>query len=116
IAERLKAVGIVHLPLFVAPNDTTHTVWRSGLAPYNGTLTAKQIASSEPAPPRDGGFSYVLAPEGVLFELTGGPDTRPSFSHIHFFHEHPQCAANWFVKNLGMELPPARTAAGVETP
>ena len=32
-----------------------------------------------------GGFSYVVAPDGVLFELTGGPDTRPSLSHVHFF-------------------------------
>jgi catechol 2,3-dioxygenase-like lactoylglutathione lyase family enzyme len=116
MAERLKAVGVEHLPLFVAPNDTTHTVWRAGLAPYAGTLTARQIASAEPTPPRDGGFSYVLAPEGVLFEFTGGPETKPAFSHIHFFHEQPQCAANWFVKNLGMELPPVRGAGGVETP
>jgi len=124
MAERLKALGVSHLALYVAPNDTVHTTWRSGLAPYAGTLTAQQIAAVEkpaaenaaPAPPRAGGFSYVLAPEGVLFEFTGGPDTKPSFSHIHFFHEHPQCAANWFVKFLGMELPPVRGANGVEAP
>ena len=95
--DRLGPLGIVHLPLFVYPNDTTHTVWRSGLAPYAGTPTAAQIASIQNAPPRDGGFSYVVAPDGVLFELTGGPTTRDSFSHIHFFHEQPLCAANWFV-------------------
>jgi catechol 2,3-dioxygenase-like lactoylglutathione lyase family enzyme len=119
LAERLKPLGIVHLPLYLAPNDTVHTTWRAGLAPYAGNLTASQITQAmkaEPTPPRDGGFSYVLAPEGVLFELTGGADTKPSFSHIHFFHEHPQCAANWFVKNLGMELPPTRSANGTETP
>ncbi len=119
MAERLRAVGVSHLPLYIAPNDTTHTTWRSGLAPYAGTLTASQIAqamSAEPTPPRDGGFSYVLAPEGVLFEFTGGPETKPSFSHMHFFHEQPQCAANWYVKFLGMELPPVRDAKGVETP
>jgi catechol 2,3-dioxygenase-like lactoylglutathione lyase family enzyme len=104
IAARLRAVGITHLPLFLSPTDT-HTVWRSGLAPYAGTLTAAQIDTAKPADPRDGGFSYVVAPDGVLFELTGGPGTHDSFSHIHFFHEHPQCAANWYAEHLGMELP-----------
>jgi catechol 2,3-dioxygenase-like lactoylglutathione lyase family enzyme len=71
---------------------------------------------AEPTASRGGGFSYVLAPEGVLFEFTGGPETKPSFSHLHFFHEQPQCAANWYVKNLGMELPPVRDSKGAETP
>ncbi|MGH9204814.1 MAG: VOC family protein, partial [Vicinamibacterales bacterium] len=68
------------------------------------------------SPPRPGGFSYLVAPDGVLFELTGGPDTRDSFSHVHFFHEQPLCAANWYVEHLGMELPPVRDSAGRETP
>ena len=114
IDGRLKPLGITHLPLFTSPRDTI-TVWRSGLAPYAGTLTAKQF----PAPPaasRPGGFSYVVAPDGVLFELTGGPDTKESFNHMHFFREHPLCAANWYVEHLGMELPPVRDSSGKETP
>jgi catechol 2,3-dioxygenase-like lactoylglutathione lyase family enzyme len=115
IAARLAAIGVKHLPLFVSPTDTT-TVWRSGLSPYAGTVTAKTLATAEVAPPRDGGFSYVVAPDGVLFELTGGPGTRDSFSHMHFYHERPLCAANWYVEHLGMELPPIRDSTGAETP
>ena len=115
VAARLAAVGITHLPLFTSPRDT-HTVWRSGLSPYAGTLTAQQLATAQAAPPRDGGFSYVVAPDGVLFELTGGPNTHDSFSHMHFYHERPLCAANWYVEHLGMELPPVRDSGGVETP
>ncbi len=113
IATRLRPLGITHLPLFTSPTDTK-TVWRSGLAPYAGTLTAKQFPAT-PAAARPGGFSYVVAPDGVLFELTGGPDTRDSFSHIHFFREHPLCAANWYVEYLGMELPPVRDNSGKES-
>ncbi len=113
LAARLETVGITHLPLYIAPNDA-RTVWRSGLAPYSGSLTAKQIAVAESAGPRDGGFSYVVAPDGVLFELTGGPNTRDSFSHVHLFHEQPLCASNWYVESLGMELPPARDSTGTE--
>jgi catechol 2,3-dioxygenase-like lactoylglutathione lyase family enzyme len=114
--DRLAPLGIEHLPLFLYPNDTVHTVWRSGLAPYAGTPTATQLATIAEAAPRDGGFSYVVAPDGVLFELTGGPTTRDAFSHIHFYHEQPLCAANWYVAHLGMELPPVRDSAGKETP
>ena len=115
IAARLKTVGITHLPLFTSLHETP-TVWRSGLAPYAGILTAKQLDTAKAAPSRDGGFSYVVAPDGVLFELTGGPETHDSFSHIHFFHEKPLCAANWYVEQLGMELPPVRDEKGVESP
>jgi catechol 2,3-dioxygenase-like lactoylglutathione lyase family enzyme len=100
LAERLRVVGIMHLLLFTSPHDTVR-VWRSGLAA---------------APPRDGGFSYVVAPDGVLFELTGGPATHDSFSHVHFFHERPLCAANWYAEHLGMELPPIRDSSGAESP
>jgi catechol 2,3-dioxygenase-like lactoylglutathione lyase family enzyme len=114
IAARLKPLGITHLPLFVSPSDT-NTVWRSGLAPYAGTLTAKQIPTAAAAAPRAGGFSYIVAPDGVLFELTGGPDTKDSFSHIHFLREHPLCTANWYAEYLGMELPPLRDSGGKES-
>ncbi|MBC7894104.1 MAG: VOC family protein [Cytophagaceae bacterium] len=113
LPARLEPLGVKHLPLFTGPRDMP-TVWRSGLAPYNGTLTASQLTTAAPAAPRAGGFSYVVAPDGVLFELTGGADTRPSLSHVHFFHEKPLCAANWYVEHLGMTLPLGRDSAGRE--
>jgi catechol 2,3-dioxygenase-like lactoylglutathione lyase family enzyme len=116
IKTRLNAVGVFHLPLYISATDSTQQVWRSGLAPYTGTPNAAQLATAAPAPPRDGGFSYVVAPDGVLFELTGGPGTKDSFSHMHFYHEQPLCAANWYVEHLGMELPPVRDSSGKETP
>jgi len=45
-------------------------------------------------------------PDGALFEIAGGPDRQDSFAHVHFYHEQPLCAANWYVEHLGMELPP----------
>jgi catechol 2,3-dioxygenase-like lactoylglutathione lyase family enzyme len=115
MAQSLAAIGVKHLPLFTAPADSVG-IWRSGLAPYAGTVTVQNLTNVVAAAPRPGGFSYVEAPDGVLFEFTGGPDTRPSFSHVHFFHEQPQCAANWYVQHLGMELPPVRDSSGRETP
>jgi catechol 2,3-dioxygenase-like lactoylglutathione lyase family enzyme len=100
LADRLRGPGITHLPLYTSPQDTVG-VRRSGLAAV---------------PPREGGFSYLVAPDGVLFELTGGPGTHDSFSHVHFFHEHPLCAANWYMEHLGMELSPPRDSSGVQSP
>ena len=114
--ERLAPLGIMHLPLFISPNDTARPSGVPGSRRTPARSTAAQLATAPAAPPRDGGFSYVVAPDGVLFELTGGPATRDSFSHIHFFHEQPLCAANWYVEHLGMELPPMRDSSGKESP
>jgi len=111
---RLAEVDIEHLPLRVGPNDQDG-VWRSGLTPYAGIQTVSSLEGAEAAEPREGGFSYLLAPDGVLFELTGGANTRSSMSHIHFFREEPQCAANWYVDHLGMTLPPIRNEDGTRS-
>lgn len=109
--ERLSSIGVEHLPLYTGPDDE-EGVWRSGLSPFGGIVTLARIPDEETVPPRPGGFSYVLGPDGALFELTGGPDTDPSLSHVHFFHEQPRCAANWYVEVLGMSLPPVRNEDG----
>lgn len=110
----LADIGVEHLPLYTGPDDPD-TVWRSNLAPYAGIVTATDRAGAPAADARPGGFSYVLGPDGALFELTGGPDTNPSLSHVHLFHEEPRCAANWYVTHLGMSLPRERADDGTPT-
>ena len=56
IKDRLNAAGVYHLPLFIFPNDTTKTVWRSGLAPYAGTPSATQLSAIAPSAPRSRSF------------------------------------------------------------
>jgi catechol 2,3-dioxygenase-like lactoylglutathione lyase family enzyme len=116
IAGRVRAAGVELLPLFTSPRDVAG-VSRSGLTPYAGIVTAAQLDSGPPvAAPREGGFTYVVGPDGVLFEFTGGPRTRDALSHVHFYGEQPLCAANWYVEHLGMELPPVRDSSGREAP
>lgn len=103
--SELAGQGVEVLDLHTGPNDEPR-VSRSGLAPYSGIITAEDLDSLESADPREGGFGYILGPDGVLFELTGGSNTTPSLSHVHLFHEQPRCAANWYVDALGMTLPP----------
>jgi catechol 2,3-dioxygenase-like lactoylglutathione lyase family enzyme len=111
----LAAVGVRHASLFRGPEDQAGT-WRSGLTPYQGILVEGQLADAPEAEPRPGGFSYVVGPDGALFEFTGGARTERSMSHVHLFHEQPQCAANWYVDVLGMSLPPVRNDDGTTAP
>lgn len=111
----LGAIGVRHAPLFRGPDDEAGT-WRSGLTPYQGILLEEDLADAPIAEPRPGGFSYVTGPDGALFEFTGGPNTNRSLSHVHLFHEQPQCAANWYVEMLGMSLPPIRNDDGSTSP
>jgi catechol 2,3-dioxygenase-like lactoylglutathione lyase family enzyme len=114
--DSLEREGLKILPLYVSPLDLKQTVWRSGLAPYSGTKTATEIkATTSAMPPRDGGFSYVIGPDGVLFELTTAQTALPTFSHVHFLHERPICAENWYVEELGMALPPMLDSTGRAT-
>lgn len=113
--EELRAAGVEHLPLYTGPGDRSG-VWRSGLTPYNGIVGAADVATAERVESRPGGFSYVLAPDGVLFEFTGGAGTTRSLSHVHLFQEEPQCAANWYVELLGMSLPPIRNEDDTTSP
>jgi catechol 2,3-dioxygenase-like lactoylglutathione lyase family enzyme len=112
--DRMAALGIDHLPLHTGPDGDA--VWRSGLTPYAGIVTADDLTDAASADPRPGGFSYLLAPDGVLFERTGGARTAPAMSHVHFFHEEPMCAANWYVDHLGMSLPAVRNEDDTTSP
>ena len=88
-----------------------------GLAPYSGTKTAGEIkTATNTMPPRDGGFSYVIGPMGCCSSSRRRQTALPTFSHIHFLHEHPICAQNWYVQELGMALPPMLDSTGRAMP
>lgn len=90
--EALEARGHTVLRLARDASDTSGVV-RSGLAPET---------------PREGGFGYLVGPDGALVEITGGPGRTPSFAHVHLFGEQPRCSANWYAEVLGFALPSAR--------
>ena len=105
------------LPVFTGPNDT-EGVPHSGLAPFGDQLLtvaemAERAAREGSSPTRDRvsgqDFGYLVDPDGILVEFNGNAETEDLFyGHTHFWHEQPLCAANWYVENLGMELPPLR--------
>ena len=79
----------------------------SGLAPYGDRLLTvaelEALAGTEPERgPNSQDFGYLVDPDGVLLEFNGNAETEDLFyGHLHFWHEAPLCAVNWYVEHLG---------------
>jgi len=103
------------LPVYSSPDDTRGVI-RSGLAPQGDQLLtvtqlkerAEREKNAPPAPrPGNQDFGYLVDPDGMLVEFNSATENN-FWSHNHFWHEQPLCAANWYVEHLGMQLPPTR--------
>ena len=94
------------LPVYTGPDDA-QGVLHSGLAPYGDRLlTVAELETLAGTPPERGpnsqDFGYLVDPDGVLLEFNGNADTDDLFyGHLHFWHEAPLCAVNWYVEHLG---------------
>lgn len=111
--ERLTALDpsgerFAFLPVYTGPDDD-EGVPHSGLAPFGDQImTVAEIEALEGTPPERGpnsqDFGYLVDPDGILLEFNGNAETADLFyGHLHFWHEAPLCAANWYVEHLGAE-------------
>ncbi|MGC4081175.1 MAG: VOC family protein [Vicinamibacterales bacterium] len=57
-----------------------------------------------------GGFGYLRGPDGVMIE-NAQSGTVERFNHVHMYHEHPNCAVDWYVTHLGATRPANRAAS-----
>ena len=95
------------LPVFTGPDDD-EGVPHSGLAPYGDRLlTVDELEALAGTPPERGpnsqDFGYLVDPDGVLLEFNGNAETDDLFyGHLHFWHEAPLCAVNWYIAHLGV--------------
>ena len=112
---KLDAKDFKFLPVYSGPDDKKGVI-RSSLAPQGDQLLtvsqlAERAAREKNAPPqtRPGNqdFGYLVDPDGMLYEFNSAPKDN-FWEHMHFWHEQPLCAANWYVEHLGMTLAPAR--------
>lgn len=61
-------------------------------------------------PTRRGGFGYLRGPDGAMIE-NAQSGTVERFNHVHMYHEHPQCAMEWYATHLGATIPQGRGGA-----
>ncbi len=57
-----------------------------------------------------GGFGYLRGPDGVMIE-NAQSGSAERFNHVHMYHEHPECANQWYIQHLGATRP-GRTTGG----
>ena len=78
---------------------------------------AELLGSRLPPAQRSGNqdFGYLVDPDGMLVEFNSAMEDH-FWSHNHFWHEQPLCAANWYVDHLGMQFPPVRDPLKVSPP
>lgn len=120
--NRLSKAGrdFEFLPVYTGPDDDKG-VLHSALGPYGDQLlTLTQLKERAAKGSKAEGvtsnqdFGYLIDPDGVLVEFNKG--TEPNFwGHSHFWHEQPLCAANWYVKHLGVQFSPRRDPATGQT-
>lgn len=79
-----------------------------------GLVTQEQILEMRAKgtqPTREGGFGYLRGPDGAMIEnAQGGQAER--FNHVHMYHEHPDCAMQWYMTHLGAVRPQGRGRGG----
>lgn len=116
--NRLSKAGrdFEFLPVYTGPDDDKG-VLHSALGPYGDQLlTLTQLKERAAKGNKAEGvtsnqdFGYLIDPDGVLVEFNKGPEEN-FWGHSHFWHEQPLCAANWYVRHLGMQFSQRRDPA-----
>jgi hypothetical protein len=114
-----RKMGLTIAQMWNGNDDDSALVDLSGdvpTPPGGGFPTMEQVlelrakgAKVDPAV-TPGGFGYLRGPDGVMIE-NAQSGTVERFNHVHMYHEHPNCAADWYVTHLGARRPAGRGAA-----
>lgn len=121
-----RKMGLTIAQMWNGNDDESKLVDLSGDVPSppgGGFPTMEQVlelrakgAKVDPAV-TPGGFGYLRGPDGVMIENAQSGNVE-RFNHVHMYHEHPNCAADWYVAHLGAKrsqrggAPAAAPAAG----
>jgi catechol 2,3-dioxygenase-like lactoylglutathione lyase family enzyme len=112
LKARMKAASAIPVPMFSSDRDSG-SLWRAGEMGWgrNPIVTAQMMAEKPAGTPEEGGYAYFLGPDRELVEAGGGPGQEDMFHHVHFLHEKPWCAAQWYVDHLGFTRQQGRNPA-----
>ena len=112
--EKFRAMGLTIAQMWDAADGKLVDMSSDTLP---GLPTQEQILEMRAKgtqPTREGGFGYLRGPDGAMIE-NAQSGTTERFNHVHMYHEHPNCAMNWYVTHLGAKMP-ARQGAPAPTP
>ncbi len=112
--EKFRAMGLTIAQMWDAADGKLVDMSSDTLPglPTQEQILEMRAKGTQPA--REGGFGYLRGPDGAMVEnAQSGKVER--FNHVHMYHEHPNCAMNWYVTHLGATMP-ARQGQPTPTP
>ena len=112
--EKFRAMGLTIAQMWDAADGKLVDMSSDTLP---GLPTQEQILEMRAKgtqPTREGGFGYLRGPDGAMIENAQAGNAE-RFNHVHMYHEHPNCAMNWYVTHLGAKRP-ARGGQPAPTP
>ena len=113
--EKFRAMGLTIAQMWDAADGKLVDMSSDTLP---GLPTQEQILAMREKgtqPTREGGFGYLRGPDGAMIE-NAQAGTTERFNHVHMYHEHPNCAMNWYVTHLGAKMPQGRGGAAPAPP
>ncbi len=102
--EKFRAMGLTIAQMWDAADGKLVDMSSDTLP---GLPTQEQILAMREKgvqPTREGGFGYLRGPDGAMIENAQSGNVE-RFNHVHMYHEHPNCAMNWYVTHLGATMP-----------
>jgi hypothetical protein len=113
--EKFRAMGLTIAQMWDAADGKLVDMSSDTLP---GLPTQEQILDMRAKgtkPTLEGGFGYLRGPDGAMIENAQAGQTE-RFNHVHMYHEHPNCAMNWYVTHLGARMPAGRGGTGAPVP
>ena len=110
-----RKMGLTIAQMWDGSDADAHLVDLSGdvpTVPGSGFPTQEQVLElrtkgAKADPNGNGGFGYLRGPDGVMIENAQSGNVE-RFNHVHMYHEHPNCAVEWYVTHLGATRPANR--------
>ncbi len=108
--ETFRAMGLEIAQMWDAADGKLVDMSSDTLPGFPTQEQILELRTKGTQPTRQGGFGYLRGPDGAMIENAQAGQTE-RFNHVHMYHEHPQCAMEWYATHLGARMPQGRGGA-----
>jgi hypothetical protein len=113
--EKFRKMGLQIAQMWDAADGTLVDMSSDTLPGFPTQEQILELRQKGMQPTRQGGFGYLRGPDGAMIE-NAQAGTTERFNHVHMYHEHPNCAMQWYVTHLGARMPQGRGGAPTPVP
>ena len=108
--EKFRAMGLEIAQMWDALDGKLVDMSSDTLPGFPTQEQILELRAKGTPPTRQGGFGYLRGPDGAMIENAQAGQTE-RFNHVHMYHEHPECAIEWYAAHLGARRPQGRGGA-----